>query len=70
MPIAKEPLRIGNIVVASVGHYVNPQSVDRYGWHDKVDPDDGVNIGIEPVITVQLPDEEPVKVKGRRRKGA
>ena len=66
MPIATEPLRIGGIVVALTGRWVNQRAVDRYGWHDKVAPDP-TPTPAEHIIDVALPgDPAP---KGRRRKG-
>jgi hypothetical protein len=36
MPIAKETLRIGELVVARPGNFVAPSAVEHYGWQDKV----------------------------------
>ena len=36
MPIAKDILKIGSIVVARPGNFVAPSAVEYYGWHDKV----------------------------------
>lgn len=39
MPIAKQILRIGEIVVAMPGNFVARSAVEHYGWQDKVDDD-------------------------------
>jgi hypothetical protein len=43
MPIAKETLRIGFVVVANPGTYVTKQAVKDNGWQKLVD--DGPDIG-------------------------
>lgn len=58
MPYAKEPLYVGDLLIADTGRYVNANAVDRYGWHDKVTDE---------------PEEqrsEPAPARTRRRKGA
>lgn len=37
MPIAKETLRLGWVIVARPGAYVSQSTVDEYGWGDKVE---------------------------------
>lgn len=71
MPIAREPLRIGNLVVAREGNYVSRSAVEHYGWQDQVDDDDGFGPTSANITTVELPppaDTEIGQPKRRRRK--
>ncbi len=48
MPIAKEDLRDGFVLVAKKGTFVSPSTVDTFGWADKVDADDTKTDDAEP----------------------
>lgn len=45
MPVAKEILRDGFVVVALPGTYVSKSAVEQFGWQDKVE--DGPDLGGE-----------------------
>jgi hypothetical protein len=55
VPVAKQILRIGEIVVAMPGNFVARSAVEHYGWQDKVTDDDA-------------PPEEPTPQRRVRKK--
>ena len=54
MPIAKEDLHDGFVLIAQKGTYVSPSAVEQHGWQDKVDPD-AVAFGTTEIVTESAP---------------
>jgi hypothetical protein len=64
VPVAKEILRIGEIVVAMPGNFVARSAVEHYGWQDKVTDECAP---VAAVVDVELP-EEPTPQQRVRKK--
>jgi hypothetical protein len=66
VPVAKEILKIGSIVVARPGNFVARSAVEHYGWQDKV-TDDEWWASVPPVVDIELPEEPAPQRRVRKR---
>lgn len=63
MPIAKEDLKDGFVVVAVKGSYVSNDAVKAHGWEDKVEA------GEDPVANAETSTKDALAPKGAPQKG-
>lgn len=64
MPIAKQILRIGEIVVAMPGNFVARSAVEHYGWQDKVEDDEQRSPIDEALLDTPIPKRRVRKKTG------